>query len=80
LCRLSSERSKDGGKSEVIGNETLLGQIASFIENLHLSYKEVFEEIPYQNLILMQKDKLHGTTGDVIQEISGKDMLSKKKK
>lgn len=80
MCRFSEERSQDGGKSEVIGNETLLGQIASFMENLHLTYKEVFEEIPYQNLIIMQKDKLHVCYGEKIEEVSGKDMLAKKRK
>ena len=37
----------------------MLGQIASFIENLHLSYDEVVYKIPYRNLVIMQKDKLH---------------------
>lgn len=42
----------------MIGNDTLFGQIATFMENLHLSYHEVMEVIPYQNLLMMQKDKL----------------------
>jgi len=50
------------------------------MENLHLTYKEVFEEIPYQNLILMQKDKLHVCYGEKIEEVSGKEMLAKKRK
>lgn len=48
----------------------MLGQIASFMENLHLSYKEVVFEIPYRNLIIMQKDKLHEVYGDVMEEVS----------
>lgn len=47
-----------------------MGQIASFMENLHLTYKEVLEEIPYRNLVIMQKDKLRTATGDVMQEVS----------
>lgn len=54
----SEECSKSDSKTEVIGNDCLLGQIATFQESLHLSYREVLEEIPYRNLIIMQKDKL----------------------
>ncbi|WP_321437254.1 hypothetical protein [uncultured Bacteroides sp.] len=48
------------------------------MENLHLSYKEVFEEIPYQNLILMQKDKLHVVYGSVITESSSEELFGDK--
>lgn len=41
------------------GNDTLLGQVASFMDTLHLTYDEVVYKIPYRNLLLMQKDKLH---------------------
>lgn len=68
------ERNKDGGKSQIIGNETMLGQIASFMDALHLTYKEVFEEIPYRNLLIMQKDKLHESFGDVIQKTSSSEI------
>lgn len=51
------------------------GQIATFMENLHLSYKEVFEIIPYRNLVLMQKDKLHEATGDIITKSSSTEMF-----
>ncbi len=54
----SEECSKSDSKAEVIGNDSLLGQIATFQESLHLSYHEVLDEIPYRNLIIMQKDKL----------------------
>lgn len=54
----SEECSKSDSKTEVIGNDCLLGQIATFQESLHLSYHEVLDEIPYRNLIIMQKDKL----------------------
>lgn len=49
---------KSDSKAEVIGNDCLLGQIATFQESLHLTYDEVLDKIPYRNLIIMQKDKL----------------------
>lgn len=54
----SKECGKSDSKAEVIGNDCLLGQIATFQESLHLTYHEVVDEIPYRNLIIMQKDKL----------------------
>ena len=48
----------------------MFGQIATFMESLHLTYDEVFEKIPYRNLLLMSKDKLHVTTGEVYHEMS----------
>lgn len=57
----------------------MLGQIASFMEELHLSYKEVFEVIPYRNLIIMQKDKLHEAHGELIQRSSGKEMAARRR-
>lgn len=52
----------------------MLGQIASFMDALHLNYKEVFEEIPYRNLLMMQKDKLHESFGDVIKKTSSSEI------
>lgn len=54
----SEECRKSDSKAEVIGNDCLLGQIATFQESLHLTYDEVLDKIPYRNLIIMQKDKL----------------------
>lgn len=58
----------------------MLGQIASFMENLHLSYKEVFEVIPYRNLIVMQKDKLHTVSGEIMKEVSEEEYFRDKSK
>lgn len=58
----------------------MLGQIASFMEELHLSYREVFEVIPYRNLIVMQKDKLHEVHGELMNKISGKELAARRKK
>lgn len=80
MCRLSEERSSSSSKAEVIGGETLIGMISSFIDNLKLSYHEVFEEIPFRVLLLMQKDKQRVTTGDIVKQDSGKDMASRRRK
>lgn len=80
MCRLSEERDRDGGKSEIAGNETMLGQLSSFVENLHLSYREVYEIIPYRNLVLMQKDKLHIVTGSIVKKESGKEMAERRRR
>lgn len=50
------------------------------MENLHLSYKEVFEEIPYRNLCLMSKDKIHVCYGTKVTRVSGKEMMNRRKK
>lgn len=74
----SQERSKSDSKTEVIGNSCLLGQIASFMENLHLSYDEVVNQIPYRNLVIMQKDKLHTAYGEVMEEMSEEEFFKRK--
>lgn len=56
-----------------------MGQIASFMENLHLSYDEVVNKIPYRNLVIMQKDKLHVASGDVLREVSDEEMFKNRK-
>lgn len=48
------------------------------MENLHLSYDEVVNVIPYRNLVIMQKDKLHAVYGDVVEEVSARSMKGKK--
>ena len=57
-----------------------MGQIASFMENLHLTYKDVLEEIPYRNLVIMQKDKQRMASGDVMQEVSDEEFFKGKMK
>lgn len=52
-----------------------MGQIASFIDGLHLSYKEVFEVIPYRTLLVMQKDKLRAVYGEVMEEVDEEDFF-----
>lgn len=56
-----------------------MGQIASFMENLHLTYDEVVDKIPYRNLVIMQKDKLHVASGEVMREVSDAEMFKNRK-
>lgn len=53
----------------------MFGQIASFMDSLHLSYKEVFELIPYRNLVMMQSDKQREATGDIIRRKSSDELF-----
>lgn len=53
----------------------MMGQIASFMEYLNMSYKEVFEAIPYRNLIIMQKDKLREVYGEVMEEVTEEEFF-----
>lgn len=48
------------------------------MENLHLSYNEVFEEIPYRNLCLMAKDKIRVCYGTKVKKISGAEMMKRR--
>lgn len=57
-----------------------MGQIASFMDSLHLTYDEVVNKIPYRNLIIMQMDKQHEVCGDVVKTISGKEMAKRRKR
>ena len=73
------ECSKSVSKTETLGYYCLLGQIASFMENLHLTYEEVVDKIPYRNLVIMQKDKLHVASGEVMREVSDAEMFKNRK-
>jgi hypothetical protein len=45
------------------------------MDALHLTYKEVFEIIPYRNLLIMQKDKLHESYGDIIEKTTSQELF-----
>lgn len=80
MCQLDEERVDAGSKTETVGNTTLFGQIAHLIDTLHLGYTEVFEIIPYRNLLMMQRDKLHSVSGQKVNRISGKELANRRKK
>mgnify|MGYP000149174589 CR=1 FL=1 len=48
------------------------------MESLHLSYDEVMYKIPYRNLVIMQKDKLHTSYGEVMEEVSEEEFFKRK--
>ena len=80
-CQFDEDRKSPDSKSksEVSGGRTLLGQIASFIDNLHLTYDEVVDKIPYRNLIIMQRDKQHEALYGVVHKVSGKELMNRRK-
>lgn len=49
------------------------------MENLHLTYDEVVDKIPYRNLVIMQKDKLHVASGEVMREVPDAEMFKNRK-
>ena len=81
MCLLEEERVDAGSKTETVGITTFFGQIALLIDTLHLSYTEVFEIIPYRNLLMMQRDKLRAVYGgQKVNRISGKELANRRKK
>lgn len=48
------------------------------MESLHLSYGEVVYKIPYRNLLIMQKDRLHTVYGEVMEEVSEEEFFKTK--
>lgn len=56
----------------------MFGQIATYMDTLHLTYTEVWGTIPIRNLILMQKDKLHEATGDIVKETTGREIFERR--
>lgn len=70
-------------KTEVVGGDTIAGSIVSFMNTLHLSYREVYEEIPYLLLLLMMADNPRVIYEDkeksVIKKMSGKELIRQKK-
>lgn len=50
------------------------------MDSLHLTYDEVVNQIPYRNLIIMQRDKQHEVFGDVVKTITGKELAQRRKR
>jgi hypothetical protein len=53
------------------------------MENLHLSYREVYEDLPYLLLLLMSADKPRAVYEDKekaeVKKMSGKDLMRQKR-
>lgn len=82
MCQLGDGAGQTDSKTKVVGGETIVGSIASFMENLHLSYREVYEGIPYLLLLLMMADKpraVYGDKADVeVKKMSGRELMMQK--
>lgn len=61
----------------MIHSRTLAGQIAGFLDKgeggLGLTWHEATQEIPYELLLLMQRDKAHLATKDTLVEEDDED-------
>lgn len=56
-----------------------MGQIATFIDSLHLTYDEVVYKIPYRNLVIMQRDKMRAVyNSEVMQEVTEEEFFKGK--
>ena len=54
----------------------MIGQVATFIDTLHLTYDEVWDRIPYRNLLLMTKDKMHSADKeDIVTKTTGREAM-----
>lgn len=79
-CDLDKSTGKDTAK--ILGNNNLAGQVATFMEQLHLSYKEVTNELSYPLLLLMSVDKMRVSYDDEekpeVKTLSGKELMKMK--
>ena len=67
----------------MVGGNTIVGSVTLFMENLHLSYREVYEDLPYLLLLLMSADKPRAVYEDKekteVKKMSGKDLMRQKR-
>lgn len=66
--------------SEVVGNNTILGVVSSFMENLKLSFHDAFEVIPYPVLLMMNADKLRvlGPDETIVKNVAARGIMNSK--
>ncbi|MDR2791318.1 MAG: hypothetical protein LBB27_01050 [Tannerellaceae bacterium] len=48
------------------------------MDNLHLTYREVIDIVPYRNMVLMQRDKVHTVYGEKMVEVSDEEYFKGK--
>ena len=74
--KMDKFRSKNG-TAETIGANSIFGAMGSLMDSLHLTYKEVFETIPYPCLLMMNADKLRvlGAGEDKLVEVSTEEFF-----
>lgn len=79
---VSDGAGKSDSKTQVVGGNTIVGSITLFMENLNLSYREVYEDLPYLLLLLMSADKPRAVYEDKekteVKKMSGKDLMRQK--
>lgn len=65
-----------------IGANTIYGSVISLMESLHLSYHEVFEDIPYPVMLVMSADKLQvlSPSEKLVQNSTGKEMAERRRR
>lgn len=63
------------GAPQTVGANSIFGAMGLLMDNLHLSYKEAFETIPYPCLLMMNSDKLRvlGANEEKLVEVTGKE-------
>ena len=80
---LSGSKEESDSKTQVVGGNTIVGSITLFMENLNLSYREVYEDLPYLLLLLMSADKPRAVYEDKekteVKKMSGKDLMRQKR-
>lgn len=81
--RCAIDRPDGTDTARVLGNNTICGQVVTFMEQLNLTYKEAFERISFPLLLLMSADKLRVSYADedkpAVKKATGKEMLMLKK-
>lgn len=80
-CHLDKSTGKDTAK--ILGNNNLVGQVATFVEQLHVSYKEATAELSFPLLLLMSVDKMRIDHGNEeaepeVKTVSGKELMKMK--
>lgn len=79
---ITIDKTKSENTVTTVGANTLYGSVVSLMENLHLSYKEAFEVIPYPQMLIMSSDKLRvlSPNEQLITKTSGKEMAKRRRK
>lgn len=72
----------ENGPAQTVGANSIFGAMGLLMENLHLSYKEAFEVIPYPCLLMMNADKLRvlGTNEHKVLSVSARELMLRKEK
>lgn len=80
--KVTIDRTRSSSTVTTVGANTLYGSVISLMENLHLSYKEAFEVLPYPQMLIMSADKLRvlSPNEQLITRGSGKEMAERRRR